>query len=130
MSSYSHGRAFYSSMCMSNQTKECRTSLVRWGEHGDGLVVVVWSSSEVATMTTTDTTTDDYTNDKPPPLPATKAAPSVPSPPRAAPGCVLGPDKPGWAGWAVGGDDVSSPTVAFIASIDGCLGLVSEGGGS
>ena len=71
---------------------------MRWGEHGDGLVVVVWSSSEVATMATTGTTTDDYTDDKPPPLPATKAAPSVPSPPRAAPGCVLGPDKPGWAG--------------------------------
>ena len=59
------------------------------------LVVVVWSLSEVAAMATTDTTMDDYTDDKPPPPPATKAAPSVPSLPRAAPGCVLGRGRPG-----------------------------------
>ena len=60
--------------------------------------VVVWlSSSSVVVMDTKDTTTDDYTDGKPPPPPATKADPCVPRPPGAAPGCVLGQARPGWA---------------------------------
>ena len=66
---------------------------MRWGEHGDGLVVVVWSSSEVATMATTDTTTDDYTNDKPPPLRTTgdQGRPKRAQPTQGSPRVRAGP---------------------------------------
>ena len=69
-----------------------------WGAHGHGLVVVFWWSSDSLRRWSSDTTTDNYTDGKPLPPPATKAAPCVPSLPRAAPGCVLGWARPGWAG--------------------------------
>ena len=85
--------------------------------------------SAVVVVVTMDTTSAYHTADHPLPSPATKTDPCVPSPPRAAPRSVLGRGGPGRPEWVMGGDGVSAPTMALMASVDGALRGRSEGGG-